>query len=338
MTQSPVVCEIDLEAPGSRAGVLRVPHSVHRSAYGTIPVPIAAVCGSVPGPTVLLLAGVHGDEYEGQAILAELIRTLDPADIRGRVLVLPMANFPAAQAGLRTSPLDGGNLNRLFPGDPRGGPTAILAHYIETALIAEADLVLDLHSGGTSMRCAPCAMTAGDGASPDRDLRDRVLAALGLPVALLHPSDAEAGYTSSAAARAGKVQFTLELGGGGWIDPEIRQGAADGLMRALAAAGVYAGAASATRLAEHCHILMRERYVYAEEDGICEILTRAGDSVGAGRLSARIHIPDRPERPPIEIHMPEAAVILAQRVPARVVPGDCLFHLGMPAEAWYQTD
>src|SRR5207302_483256 len=77
------------------------------------------------------MAGNHGDEYEGQVALGRLIRELDPAEVQGRIIILPSANFPAAMAGSRTSPLDQGNLNRSFPGDPTGGPTAQIAYYIE---------------------------------------------------------------------------------------------------------------------------------------------------------------------------------------------------------------
>src|SRR6516162_3472035 len=77
-----------------------------------------------------LMAGNHGDEYEGQVALGKLIRSLEPAEVSGRIIILPSANFPAAMAGMRTSPLDEGNLNRSFPGDPYGGPTAQIADYI----------------------------------------------------------------------------------------------------------------------------------------------------------------------------------------------------------------
>ena len=81
MTLSPVQCTVDLTIPGRNLGFLRVPHSVHRSAYGHIPVPIVSFVGPKPGPTVLLMSGNHGDEYEGQVILSDLIRTLDPTDV-----------------------------------------------------------------------------------------------------------------------------------------------------------------------------------------------------------------------------------------------------------------
>src|SRR6476646_5897966 len=96
--------EIDLDGDGKQTGFLRLPHSVHRSAYGWIPIPIAAIAHG-EGPTILLMAGNHGDEYEGQVALGRLIRALDPAEVQGRIIILPSANFPAAMAGTRTSPL-----------------------------------------------------------------------------------------------------------------------------------------------------------------------------------------------------------------------------------------
>src|ERR1043166_8938898 len=144
--------KIDLDGDGKQTGFLRLPHSVHRSAYGWIPIPIARISNrgvNGSGPTILLMAGNHGDEYEGQVALGRLIRELDPAEVRGRVIILPSANFPAAMAGTRTSPLDQGNLNRSFPGDPAGGPTAQIAYYIEHELLPRCDFVLDIHSGGS---------------------------------------------------------------------------------------------------------------------------------------------------------------------------------------------
>ena len=103
------------------------------------------------------MAGNHGDEYEGQVAVTRLAKDLQPEMIHGRVILLPMANFPAAKAGHRTSPIDDGNLNRSFPGDPAGTVTQVIAHYIESVLMKMADYAIDLHSGGspyiTFLRC-----------------------------------------------------------------------------------------------------------------------------------------------------------------------------------------
>src|SRR5262249_23186299 len=121
-----------------------------------IPIPIACFKNG-DGPRVLLMAGNHGDEFEGQVMLMKLLRELDVSDVRGTILILSAANAPAAYAGRRTSPLDDGNLNRSFPGDPNGGPTRMMAHYIESELLPRVDHVFDFHSGGSCSEFVPSA-------------------------------------------------------------------------------------------------------------------------------------------------------------------------------------
>ena len=93
MTNSPVMVEVDLWGDGRQVGQLRVPQSRDDSGWGTVPVPVVVVANGT-GPTVLLTAGNHGDEYEGQVALLDLARQLRAEDVQGRVILLP-----AAQAG-----------------------------------------------------------------------------------------------------------------------------------------------------------------------------------------------------------------------------------------------
>ena len=97
---SRLVPEVDLERDGLQTGFIRLFHSTHDSAYGFLPIPIVVVKNG-EGPTALFTAGNHGDEYEGQVALTNLAQWLRPEMLRGRVIILPMANFPAALAGRR---------------------------------------------------------------------------------------------------------------------------------------------------------------------------------------------------------------------------------------------
>src|SRR4026207_875078 len=142
--------DIDLMAEGKAPGFVRVPHSVHRSAYGWIPIPIARIKNG-DGPNVLMQAGNHGDEWEGQIGLGNLIRALRPEDIKGRLVILPSANFPAAMAGPRTAPIGDRHLHRSFPGNPEGTITEQIAHFIEHVLLPTFDYSFDFHSGGSSL-------------------------------------------------------------------------------------------------------------------------------------------------------------------------------------------
>ena len=95
MTSTQITSEVEFDADGKQTGYLRVPHSAHRSAYGWLPVPITVIKNGT-GPTLVISAGVHGDEYEGQIAVSELAEQLKAEDINGRLILLPMMNFPAA--------------------------------------------------------------------------------------------------------------------------------------------------------------------------------------------------------------------------------------------------
>ena len=78
----------------------------------------------------MIEGGNHGDEYEGPIVISEMIRDLDPATISGRLILMPSINVHAAMAGTRTSPVDGLNFNRTFPGDPRGTITEQISAFV----------------------------------------------------------------------------------------------------------------------------------------------------------------------------------------------------------------
>jgi len=115
---------------------------------GFTDLPVLLIRGAAPGRTLVVTGAVHGDEYEGVRAILETFDELDPAAMAGNLLAVPVANPPAFWAGTRTSPLDGGNLARVFPGDPGGGPTQVIAHALGTRIIALADLYADFHSAG----------------------------------------------------------------------------------------------------------------------------------------------------------------------------------------------
>jgi len=209
--------DIDFSRDGKQVDWLYLPHSVTRSAYGEIMIPIAVVKRGA-GPTVLLMAGNHGDEYEGQIALAKLIRTLEPEHITGRVIILPAANLPAAMAGTRVSPLDGGNLNREFPGHADGQPTSRIAHYIDSVLLPMCDGFHDLHSGGASLQYLPFASMRHSG---DAELDKRSLAALRAfapPIAIIWAFSGAGTYAASAANARKVANLGGEFGGSGTVD------------------------------------------------------------------------------------------------------------------------
>ena len=151
-----IFCGIEL-MPGQKE---RVPLPVP----GAQSLDTVCLCGAALGKTLVVTAGVHGCEYVGVQALRRLAAELDPAELSGNVIFLPLANPTGFYAGAkRVVPEDGVNLNRAFPGDPAGTLSVRLAHALEATLYPAADFLADLHSGDCNEALYPLVFfpTAG---------------------------------------------------------------------------------------------------------------------------------------------------------------------------------
>jgi predicted deacylase len=325
---SSVFADIDLEAPGKRFGHIRVPHSTHESAYGWIAIPIAVIRGGA-GPDLLLTAGNHGDEYEGQIALLKLMRELEPGAIQGRVIVVPRLNLPAAAAGRRTSPIDGGNLNRLFPGNPEGTPTEQIAYYVDQVLLATTQVSMDIHSGGSSLEYLPCTFAAVPKDASVRERQRAALLAFAAPMAILVDNPQSLRTLAATALARGHLHFGTEIGGSGTTRPQTQAIADQGLRRLLAHLGVITQAPPAAAVPRWMRVTGPSHFVYAPVRGLFEPAFSLGDPVQRGDLAGHIHFPEEPERAPREVAFADAGVVVCRRVPTLVAPGDCLAHLAI---------
>ena len=150
-----IKCDQDFDLEGKQFGNIELSFSDNKHAFSKIQVPIITIKNG-SGPTLLLSAGNHGDEYEGQVILRRMIHELSPTDINGRLIMLPALNYPAVLDNARVSPLDQGNMNRSFPGIEGSNPTSAIAHFVTTNILPLADAGIDLHSGGGHSYYLPC--------------------------------------------------------------------------------------------------------------------------------------------------------------------------------------
>jgi uncharacterized protein len=202
----------------------------------TVALPIAIINGTTPGPVLTVTAGIHGGEYVPMVAVRQFIRDLDPVRMRGTV-VASLQSSPVAfqRRSAFVNPLDGRNLNRSFPGDPQGGPTARLAAWLWENLLARADYYVDCHCGDLPEALDPFA---GVSAGPDGVVSEqsRALAECFEVSRLI--VDRTQGSTIHQAALAGIPAALVEVGGEGrWSQAE-----ADvqrrGLLRAAALAGI----------------------------------------------------------------------------------------------------
>ena len=330
MTDAPsrIATDIDFDRDGKQASFLRAPSSTNRSAYGAVPIPITVIKNG-RGPTLLMTGAVHGDEYEGPIALAKLARSLQPDAVSGRLILLPALNPPALLAGARLSPVDGLNLNRVFPGAADGSLTSTIAHYVSTVLIPLADIVVDLHSGGATLDYIPCVLLR-EQADPAR-MRATLAAvmAFGAPIALVAREPDDTVYLDTVAERLGKIALLAELGGAATVDKGNLAIAELGVQNLLRHFGLVAGAVvppagvgrAATRLMQTPDAAC---YATAMEDGTYEPFVALGDAVAAGQALGQIHFLQRHDRAPVAVVSRRSGRLICRRPLARVEPGDCV--------------
>lgn len=238
-------------APGEKAaGYLTVAWLKDAS---PVQMPVMVVNGAQPGTCLWIQGGSHGNEYVGPMAIQDLYHGVQPKDMRGALILLPVINVTAFRAGTRGAPQDGLDMNRIWPGSPLARARHIYAHselvvhLLVTHLERWADAVIDCHSGGWPHRMSPYSQyfIAEDPAVAERS-RAMALAA-GLPLlwatSAQDYSEKAAGSIGTYLNRLGRPSITLEVGGEGRVpdsDRAMMKEALSGICRTL---GVLPGEA-----------------------------------------------------------------------------------------------
>ncbi|TGS43738.1 MULTISPECIES: succinylglutamate desuccinylase/aspartoacylase family protein [unclassified Mesorhizobium] len=330
MRASRVWTHLAFDRPGKHAGHVHVPNSVHRSAYGTLALP-CGIINNGTGPTVLLMGGVHGDEYEAQVAFGRLFRAIRVDSVHGRLIFFPSVNLPATVAHTRTSPLDGLNLNRIFPGDPDGSVSEQIAYFIETVLAPMADVWFDFHSGGTSLDYLPLAARH---TSADAEINSRTAAlldAFGASLSMVWDFFDEPRMAKGCAERNGVVYLASEFGGGGTTSIEGTDICFDGSVRALVHLGVLDPEAIKVSPpavgGKTVTVRSRDDHIHATCAGIFAPSRPLGAEIAAGEQIGEIVQLDRLDAEPEPVISATSGLLVCLRHPAQVERGDCVAHL-----------
>jgi predicted deacylase len=209
---------IETEPGGHVFGYL----SVGASRSGISPdIPIHLVAGREPGPTLLVQAAVHGTEIIGTNAVLDLVRDLDPRRLRGNVIAVPVVNRMGFERNDRLNPLDGKDISRLFPGNPKGSLSEQIAYTYFHEVIVRADVMIDLHAairGYERYILFPVERDRKHLTAPEQ-ARRKLMLAFGLDAAAFFPPETfGTNHAEEAIAQAGVVMFQPEFGGGtGWL-------------------------------------------------------------------------------------------------------------------------
>jgi predicted deacylase len=291
-------------------------------------VTMLTVRGSRPGPTLALLSGVHGDEWEGVTAVGRITRLLREREIRGMVRITAVCNELAFEAISRTTPSDGRDLARCFPGDRRGSVTERAAAVIADAVIQGSDFLIDLHSAGLHYTM-PTLIGFIGGESAAGRMAARAAEAFGAPVIWSHPPPPPLGRTISTAFDQGIPSLYAETTGAG----ELREGDVacytQGVQRVMHLLEMLDGdppplpSPSPLRLGGNGDLdtaMVRARHAGVLMRGVEPLqVLEVGDEVGmivdpAGEVVERLTTSGR------------GVVVMLRHTP-RVVPGDRICHL-----------
>jgi predicted deacylase len=315
-----------MEHPAIESRILEVPAG--QDAGTTIPITI--IRGVRPGPTLALIAGNHGYEYPPILALQKLRGQIDPAELSGRILMVHTANMPSFLG--RTvyfSPVDGKNLNRVYPGKIDGTVSERIAYAITREAIEPADYVLDLHCGDGNEWLRPYVYqhVTGDTAM-DRKIA-RLVQAFGIDhivVDRARPTDpAVSVYCSTTAITRGKPAMTVESGSLGVSDEESVDRIVTGIHGVLRELQMKE---SGPEPLSHSVYLDPTAIVTSPETGILYAQVECNQTVARGELLA--HVTDFFGKTIAEIRSPLDGLVLYVVATPPITKGQPVACIGSP--------
>ncbi len=312
------------------------------SAWGYSLVPLTVINGLLPAsegvqlPGVAIFGGTHGDEYEGQVAVKRLCHDLDPEKMSGRVILVPQLSETACRAGKRHSPEDDVNMNRAFPGNPRGTLSSRIASFIKRLVFPQVRVVIDIHSGGDEDKFAHLVSFHEIPDAAQRAETARVAALFDTPFILLYSKDMASGLLTDEAEGEGKITIGSELGCGSSTNPQGVRIAYEGVQNVLRHYGMLDGTiervaperASAPRFVRAPRL---DSYVPCPRNGIWEPAVEPGADLEEGDLIGRIHDFADHSSNPLEIRAHRSGVLIAMFFRSVCIKGLTLFVIAEEA-------
>lgn len=310
------------------------------SSWGYSLVPLTVINGSGPlgsTPGVVAFGGVHGNEYEGQVAVKRLAVELDPATMSGRVILIPQLSESACAAGQRSSPYDGVNMNRAFPGQRQGTLSYRIADFVKRYVFPQVRIVLDLHAGG---REAVFPLCTSFHVLENAAQRNETYAAAKLfdtPFIYIYTRQMASGLLTDEAEDDGKIAVGGEFGSGESLSIEGTRHAYEGVRNVLKHYGLLNGEPMKIDLARAAPPRLvtaptLEDYVPAPRDGVWEPMVKTGQEVRAGEPIGRIHDFSDHSSAALVVEAHRAGIVIALYLAAVVPRGATLYVIAEEIE------
>ena len=276
---------------------------------------VEVVHGAQPGPSLLLSGAVHGDEPIGVEVIREVLDRLDPQQMAGTVIAVPVVNVIGFLSESRYLP-DRRDLNRSFPGSSRGSLAAQMAHLLMTEVVTHCDYGIDYHCGTNERTNYPNVRAE----LTDPETR-KLAQAFGAP--LMVNSKGPKGSLRRAAVQAGARVLLYEGGEARRFDEFAVVAGIEGTMRVLAELGILRRGASPPD--EPSREARRTHWIRAVRGGIFRPVVRLGDMVR--RRQTLGLITDLSGDARIELKARHDGLVFGLRQSPLVYRGDAVLHL-----------
>jgi predicted deacylase len=289
--------------------------------------PFFSIVGARPGPTFLITAGIHAAEYTGVEAAIRLGRLLDPAELSGTVVIIPLLNRPGFyERSIYVNPEDNDNMNRVFPGSPDGTWSERFAHYLLTEVVAGVQFSIDLHAGDLIEDLVPFVGYRESGQPENDAMMLRMMAAYGAAWSVRRlPSGERVGLLYAAAAERGVAAILAESGRNGLLEEDAVRRHVDGVLNILRTVGVLAGE---PRAVPPPTLLTRFDWLRSEHEGIFHCAVRVNDQVQAGQVLGEMV--DLLGNPLGQITAPANGVVLFLVTSPAIKADGLLMGIGVP--------
>src|SRR6478609_118221 len=222
-------------ARGQKAlGTIEVP----AGSDAALSIPVAVFHGAKPGPVLAIVAGAHGTEYTSILALEKLIAMLNPAEIAGTVIIVPLINIQSFEQKVpHVNPVDKKSMNRFYPGKMDGTQTDRASYLITKQVVEQCDHLIDLHGGDLDESLRPYSYWTKTGNERQDQISKEMVLAFGLDHIIIsadRPKDPQASrYLENTATTRGKPSITAEAGHAGTVEPEDVQALVDGCLSVM---------------------------------------------------------------------------------------------------------
>ena len=315
-------------APGQKStGYLAVPAGVDAATN----IPVVVVNGESHGPVLALVSGAHGTEYTSIIAIEKLINLLDPSQIAGTVILVPLVNIPSFEQKVpHVNPIDNKSMNRFYPGKADGTQTERASLVITTQVIDRCDYLIDYHGGDLDESLRPYAYWAPTGKqAQDQESKEMVLA-FGLDHIIIwrdRPTDlAATRYLDNTSTARGKPSMVVEAGYAGTVEPDDVALLVNGTFSTMRALKMLPGE---PRPVENPVWLDRVVDVLSDGPGIWYPLVRRGTYVQEGMKIG--FVTDYFGKLMLEARAPVSGVILHINAVPSLKKGDNIADIGVVA-------